>query len=96
MSSDDERTMIGRLGVLVTLIVACADNNVLRIWCSSHQIDIVVKSTAEDINTGMWVKFAYMFSVLLRAEQLHHQHGVKCPKKRNRWVHLGRLLNFLK
>ncbi len=47
MSSDGERTMIGHLRGLVTLIVACAENNMLRIWCPPHQIDIVVKSTTE-------------------------------------------------
>jgi hypothetical protein len=67
MSSNGERTMTGHLGGLVTLIVACAENNVLCIWCSSHQIDIVFKSAIEDINVDMWVKFAYMFLVLLRA-----------------------------
>jgi hypothetical protein len=36
MSSDGERMMIGRLGGLVTLIVVCIENNVLRIWCPLH------------------------------------------------------------
>jgi hypothetical protein len=65
MSSDDERTMTSRLGGLVTLIVVCAENNVLCIWCPPHQIDIIVKSIAEDINDDMWLKFTYMFSVLM-------------------------------
>ncbi len=67
MSSDGERTMTGRLGSLVTFIVACTENNVLRIWCLLHQINIVVKSAAENINVDMWVKFAYMFLILLCA-----------------------------
>jgi hypothetical protein len=68
MSLNSETTMISHLGGLVTLIVACAENNVLCIWCPLHQIDIVVKSATEDINVIMWVKFTYMFSVLLRAQ----------------------------
>jgi hypothetical protein len=38
---------------MVTCIIACADNKVLRIWCTSHQIDIVVKATIEGIDDGI-------------------------------------------
>jgi hypothetical protein len=97
MSLDNEKMMTNCFGGLITLIIACTKNNVLRIWCSPHHIDIVVKSATKDINAGMWVKFAYMFSVLLRVQNnLIINMGVKCLKKTNRWVHLGRLFNFLK
>jgi hypothetical protein len=59
--------MTGRHVGMVTCIIACADNKVLCIWCASHQIDIVVKATIEGINEGIWVKFAYKYSVYLRA-----------------------------
>jgi hypothetical protein len=97
MSSDGENTMTGRHAGLVTRIVACAENPVLRIWCPPHQIDLVVKSSSAGIAGGTWVAFAWSFSVFLRAQaNLITSMGVKCPKKTNRWTHLGRLLTFFK
>ncbi|CAK9873717.1 unnamed protein product [Sphagnum jensenii] len=93
--TDGENTMIGRHVGVVTRLVACADNNVLRIWCTSHQINTVVKAAVEAIDNGVWVKQVYTFSVFLRAQDnLIIEMNVKCPKKTNRWAHLGRLLNF--
>jgi hypothetical protein len=95
VSTDGENTMTGRHADVVTHLVACADNNVLRIWCTPHQINIVVKAAVEAIDNGVWVKQVYTFSVFLRAQDnLIIKMNVKCPKKTNRWAHLGRLLNF--
>jgi len=49
MSSDGENTMTGRHAGLVTRMVGCAENPVLRIWCPPHQIDLVVRSSTEGI-----------------------------------------------
>jgi hypothetical protein len=96
-SSDGENTMIGRHVGFVTRIARCAKFNVLRMWCALHQIDIIVKSSAEGIDGGAYVKDVYSFSVHLRSQHnLIIQMGVKCSKKTNRWVHLGRVLNFYK
>jgi hypothetical protein len=93
MSTDSENTMTGRHTGVVTCIVTCAEHKVLRIWCAPHQIDIVVKASTENINSGSWVKFAYTFSVYLCTQDiLIISMNVKCPKKTNCWVHLGRLL----
>jgi hypothetical protein len=95
VSTNSENTMTGRHAGVVTHLVACADNNVLRIWCTPHQINIVVKVAVEAIDNGVWVKQVYTFSVFLRVQDnLIIEMNVKCPKKTNRWVHLGRLLNF--
>jgi len=53
VSTDGENTMTGRHADVVTRLVDCADNDVLRIWCAPHQIDIVVKATAKGINNGV-------------------------------------------
>jgi len=66
VSTYSENTMTSRHVGVVTRLVNYADNNVLRIWCAQHQIDIVVKATVEGINNGVWVKQAYTFSVYLR------------------------------
>jgi hypothetical protein len=69
VSTDGENTMIGRhVGVVISLI-ACVDNNVLRIWCTPHQIDIVVKAVVEAIDNGVWIKQVYTFSVFLCAQE---------------------------
>jgi hypothetical protein len=69
VSTDGENTMIGRhVGVVIRLI-ACVDNNVLRIWCTPHQIDIVVKAVVEAIDNGVWIKQVYTFSVFLCAQE---------------------------
>jgi hypothetical protein len=49
MSSDGENTMTGCHAGLVTRMVACAENPVLRIWCPPHQIDLVVKQWGNGI-----------------------------------------------
>jgi hypothetical protein len=96
-SSDGENTMTRCHASLITRIARCAEFNVLRVWCVPHQIDIIVKSSVEGINGGAYVKDIYSFSVHLRLQHnLIIQMGVKCPKKTNRWVHLGRVLNFYK
>jgi hypothetical protein len=68
MSSDGENTMTGRHSGVVTRIVACAENDVLHVWCAPHQNEIVVKAAAEGIQDGIYVKQAYTFSVYLRAQ----------------------------
>ncbi|KAH9572370.1 hypothetical protein CY35_02G145300, partial [Sphagnum magellanicum] len=85
-SSDGVNTMTGRHAGLITRIAWCVKFNVLRVWCVPHQIDIIVKSSAEGINGGAYVK----------DHNLIIQMGVKSPKKTNRWVHLRRILNFYK
>ncbi|XP_078473017.1 uncharacterized protein LOC144734619 [Lampetra planeri] len=96
-SSDGENTMTGRHGGLVTLIVKEAENDVIRIWCPPHQIDIVVKKSAECVFDGSWVKIVYDFSVYLRAQNnLIIKMKVKCPRKANRWANLGNVLKFYK
>jgi hypothetical protein len=67
----------------------------LRIWCTSHQINIVVKAAVKAIDNSVSVKQVYMFSVFLRAQDnLIIEMNMKCPKKTNRSAHLDRLLNF--
>jgi len=93
MSSDSENTMTGHHTSLITCMIACADNPVLRIWCALHQIDLVVKSATEELVGGEWIKFAWSFSIFQCAQaNFITNMAVKCPKKTNCWTHLGRLL----
>jgi hypothetical protein len=93
--TDGENIMTGCHAGVVTRLVVCVDNNVLRIWCTPHQINIVVKAVVKAIDNGVWVKQVYTFSVFLRVrDNLIIEMNVKCPKKTNRWAHISRLLNF--
>jgi hypothetical protein len=58
MSTDDKNTMTSRHGGVVTRIVVCAKHKLLQIWCTPHQIDIVVKASTESISDDSYVKFA--------------------------------------
>ena len=49
-SSDGENTMTGRYAGLVSRVARCAGFNLLRVWCATHPIGIIVKSVAETIN----------------------------------------------
>jgi hypothetical protein len=53
MSTDGKNTMTGRHVGIVTRLVDCVDNDVLGIWCASHQIDIVVKAATKGIDNDV-------------------------------------------
>ncbi len=53
VSTDGNNTMTGHHAGVVTHLVNCANNDVLRIWCAPHQINIVVKAIAKGINNGV-------------------------------------------
>jgi hypothetical protein len=97
VGTDGESTMVGRLNGLVTRMAREAKHHVLRIWCLSHQMDVVVKDDVEMLYDGKWSKQVWSLSIYLRSQaNLITRMSVKCPKKTNRWVSLGVLLNFLK
>jgi hypothetical protein len=95
VGNDGEPTMVGRLNGLVTRMAHEAEHHILRIWCPPHQMDVVVKDGAEILYDGEWSKQAWSLSVYLRSQaNLIMRMNVKCPKKTNRWVSLGVLLNL--
>jgi hypothetical protein len=95
MSSNGENTMTDRHSGFIMHMVRSASKKMLRVWCTPHQIDIVVKASTESILDGSWIKFAYSWSVFLRSQDnLIIAMNVKCLKKTNRCVHLGHLLKF--
>jgi hypothetical protein len=97
ISSDGENTMTRRHAGFVTRMANEAANPVLRIWCPPHQIDLVLKADAEAVADGTWIEVVYSYSIFLRQQQnLITEMNAKCPKKTNRWTHLGRVLKFYK
>jgi hypothetical protein len=67
VSSDGENTMIGRHGGLVTLLEKEATNNILRVWCAPHQMDIVIKKVTKAMMDDLFYKIAHDFLVHLHA-----------------------------
>ncbi|KAH8963535.1 hypothetical protein BDL97_04G017200 [Sphagnum fallax] len=67
----------------IKLLNVSSDGENTMTGCHAGLIDIIIKSSTEGINSGAY-------------HNLIIQMGVKCPKKTNRWVHLGRVLNFYK
>ncbi len=95
MSSDGENMMTSRHFGFVMGMVRSASNKVLCVWCTPHQIDIVIKALTESILDGSWIKFTYIWLVFLWSQNnFIIAMNIKCPKKTNRWVHLGHLFKF--
>jgi hypothetical protein len=96
ISSDEENTMTGRHGGVVTLLEKECNNPVLQIWCIPHQLDIVVKNATQDVLDQAFYKVAHAYSVHLRVQQnLITDMGSKCPKDTTRWVAFGSILHWL-
>ena len=96
VAADGEPTMTGRIQGVVTKLVAEGEFDVVRVWCIPHQMDLVVRKTTEEIDEGNWIKLLYRLSVYLRGQpNLILEMGVTCPKKTNRWLHLGMVIDFV-
>lgn len=68
----------------------------IRVWCVPHQLDIHLKKATTGIDNGVWVATVYKLSVYLRAQlTFTTQIGKKCPKKTNRWMNLGSVLQYI-
>jgi hypothetical protein len=109
VSSDDDNTMTGRHGGLVTLLEKEATNKILRVWCAPHQMDIVIKKVTKAMMDGLFYKIAHVFLVHMRAQLnlIIEMDGAKCPKDTMWWVefrkmfkwflhHCRRLLQYIK
>lgn len=96
VSLDGQSKISGRHRGLVTHMAQTASSKVIHIYCAPLQIDIVVKASIKSIMDGSRIKSAYSSSVLLwLLESLAVSMNVNWQKKANRWMHSGRLLEFL-
>ncbi len=63
-------------------------NEVLRVWCPAHQMDLVIQDVMVMISDGAFTKMTHNFTVHLRQQaNLQLVMGNKCPKDTNRWAH---------
>jgi hypothetical protein len=49
----------------VTLLAKGATNNILRVWCIPHQMDIVIKKVMKAMMDGLFYKITHVFLVHL-------------------------------
>ncbi|CAM6025211.1 unnamed protein product [Sphagnum balticum] len=96
VSSDGENTMTSRHGGFVTLLEKEATNNIMRVWCVLHQMDIVIKKVMKAMMDGLFYKIAHVFSVHMCAQLnlIMEMDGAKCPKDTTQWVAFGKMLKW--
>lgn len=96
ISTDGENTMTGWIGGFVTLMDHEATNELLRIWCPPHQMDLIIRDATVNIDDGRFAKKIHEFTVSLRLQSnLHREMRSKCPKDTNRWAHFQAQLQWL-
>jgi len=66
VSTDGENTMTGWKGGFVTLMDKEATNDVLRVWCPPHQMDLVIRDATLMVTDGTFAKTTPSFTVHLR------------------------------
>ena len=59
VSTDEENTMTGRHGGMVTLLERQATNKIVRIRCPIHQADLVAKACINALLEGYFYKLAH-------------------------------------
>jgi hypothetical protein len=86
---------MGHINGVQVRMVRCAEFKVVQIWCTLHQLDLVVHVAVDEVDDGTWLKTAYTLSTYLRKQSnLITEMGETCPKKTNRWLALGSVLKF--
>jgi hypothetical protein len=80
----------------VTQLEKEATNNILRVWCAPHQMDILIKKVTKAMMDGLFYKIAHAFSVHLRAQLnlITEIDGAKCPDDTTRCVAFGKMLKW--
>jgi len=95
VTTDGEKTNMGHRNDVQVRMVRRAEFKVVQIWCVPHQLDLVVHMVVDEVDGDAWVKTCYTLSTYLRKQSnLITDMGETCPKKTNRWVMLGSMLNF--
>jgi hypothetical protein len=62
---DGENTMTGWKGGFLTLMDKESANEVLRVWCPAHQMDLVIQDATVMISDGAFTKTTHSFTVHL-------------------------------
>ena len=98
ISTDGENTMTGRLNGLATLFQRAVDgDDLFRIWCALHQLDLVVQAAYQKLHDETFVGILTgLIGYLRRQQNLIVEMGSTCPKLMlTRWAHMHRVLAWL-
>jgi hypothetical protein len=98
ISTDGDNTMTGRLNGLVTLFQRAVDgDDLFRIWCALHQLDLVVQAAYQKLHNETFVGLLTgLIGYLRRQQNLIVEMGSTCPKLMlTRWAHMHRVLAWL-
>jgi hypothetical protein len=68
VSTDGENTMTGWKGGFVMLMDKEYTNEVLRVWCRAHQMDLVIHDATVMISDSAFTKMTHSFTVHLRQQ----------------------------
>jgi hypothetical protein len=75
--------MTGWKGGFVTLMDKESTNEVLRIWCPAHQMDLVIQDATVMISDSAFTKTTHIFTEHLRQQaNLQLVMGSKCQRTR--------------
>jgi hypothetical protein len=95
VTTDGEKTNMGHVNGVQVCMVQCVEFKVVQIWCTPHQLDLIVHVAVEDVDDSAWLKTAYTLSMYLhKHSNLITKMGETCPKKTNQWLALGSVLKF--
>ena len=97
VASDGASSMHGRVqGVLTRLDEVCL-KGFYRIWCGSHQLELVVKAAFSRMLNGTFVDQTHRITGYLRRQiNLKSEMKTQCPKLvSTRWLSMERLLLWL-
>ncbi|KAJ2346059.1 hypothetical protein GGH91_002336, partial [Coemansia sp. RSA 2671] len=95
ISSDGEPTMTGCNSGVVTQLAAAAANNVFRVWCPIHQLDIHAGKAMTALYNGRFDVWLNRLTHCLRKNSSFGASNGLCPKQSTRWLSAGKRCHWL-
>jgi hypothetical protein len=96
IGSDGAAAMTGHLKGFATRIAAESGNNIYRVWCGLHQLDLVMKHAYKALYNNEVVLIMKRFIQHLRIQQtLIAQMEATCPQLTTRWLQMGTTSTWL-
>ena len=97
VASDGASSMLGRFQGIVTRLDNVCLGGFYRIWCGSHQLDLVIQSVFVRMLSGTFVEQTQRVTGYLRRQiNLKQRMKTQCPKfVSTRWLSMERLLTWL-
>ena len=96
IGSDGASSMTGPLQGFVTRIAKESSNNVYRVWCGLHQLDLVMKYAYKELWDNEVVEIMKKFIAHLRKQtKLIGDMNCTCPQLTTRWLVMGKVSEWL-